>query len=310
MSDNQSHTATHTSPATLANAATALPPGSTRPVRSYSRLVWDQFLRNRIALVGGVILLLIMLLVLISPLFYDQSTIKMDLSKRLLGSSREHPLGTDLLGRDMLERLILGGRITLLITFGAVSIAVGFGTLIGVISGFYGGMVDTVFMRFIDILMTLPGFLLAIGIVATLGVGTTNVILAVGIAAIPAFARIARGSTLSVSAQDYIEASRSLGAAPGRIMFFHVAPNIIPPLIVQTTLQLATAMLTASGLSFLGLGPQPPQPEWGSMLAEGRDLITNAPALVIYPGLTILIVAVCFNLVGDGLRDAVDPHLR
>lgn len=281
-----------------------------RKVRSYFHLVFDQFLRNRLAVAGAVILLTIILVVLIGPLFIHQDAFSMNLGDRLLPASWEHPLGTDLLGRDMLERLILGGRVSLLITSGAVALAVVVGSLLGVVSGYYAGTVDFVTMRLIDVLMTLPGFLLAIGIVAALGVGTVNVILAVGIAAIPAFARISRGSTLSVRSQEYVEAARAIGVGTPRILYRHVLPNIVPPLIVQTTLQLATAMLTASGLSFLGLGPQPPTPEWGAMLAEGRDLITNAPALVVYPGLTILLVAVCFNLVGDGLRDAVDPYLR
>jgi peptide/nickel transport system permease protein len=257
-----------------------------------------------------IILLAVLITVLLGPQFIEQDQYAMNLQDRLLPASSEHLLGTDLLGRDTLQRLILGGRVSLLITSGAVTIAVLVGTLIGVVAGYYSGAVDFVLMRFIDVLMTLPGFLLAIGIVATLGVGTTNVMVAVGIAAVPAFARISRGSTLSVRNQDYVEAARALGSSTPRILFRHVVPNIVPPLIVQTTLQLAAAMLTASGLSFLGLGPQPPAPEWGAMLAEGRQLITNAPALVVYPGLTILLVAVCFNLVGDGLRDAVDPYLR
>jgi peptide/nickel transport system permease protein len=281
-----------------------------RKVRSYFQLVFDQFLRNRIAVAGAVVLLTVILVVLIGPLFIKQDAFSMNLGDRLLPASWDHPLGTDLLGRDMLERLILGGRVSLLITSGAVALAVVVGSLLGVVSGYYAGTVDFITMRLVDVLMTLPGFLLAIGIVAALGVGTLNVILAVGIAAVPAFARISRGSTLSVRSQEYVEAARAIGVGTPRILYRHVLPNIVPPLIVQTTLQLATAMLTASGLSFLGLGPQPPTPEWGAMLAEGRDLITNAPALVVYPGLTILLVAVCFNLVGDGLRDAVDPYLR
>jgi peptide/nickel transport system permease protein len=284
--------------------------GAPRKVRGYFSIVWSQFRRNRLAVAGMTILLAVLIIVLLGPLFIKQDQYAMNLQDRLLPASSEHLLGTDLLGRDTLERLILGGRVSLLITSGAVTIAVLVGTLIGVVAGYYSGIVDFVLMRFIDVLMTLPGFLLAIGIVATLGVGTMNVMLAVGIAAVPAFARISRGSTLSVRNQEYVEATRALGSSTPRILFRHVAPNIVPPLIVQTTLQLAAAMLTASGLSFLGLGPQPPAPEWGAMLAEGRQLITNAPALVVYPGLTILVVAVCFNLVGDGLRDAVDPYLR
>lgn len=277
---------------------------------SYARLVLGQFVRNRAAVVAGMILVAIFLVALIAPLFIADNRHQMDLRARLLPPSRDHLLGTDLLGRDMLQRLILGGRISLLITSGAVAMALVIGASMGTVAGYYGRMVDLLVMRVIDVLMTMPGFLLAIAIIAALGVGTFNVILAVGIFSVPAFARIARGSTLTVSAQDYVLAAKSLGAPASRVMLRHVLPNIVPPLIVQTTLRLATAMLTASGLSFLGLGPQPPTPEWGAMLADGRDFITNAPQLVFYPGLTILIVAMSFNMVGDGLRDALDPYLR
>ncbi|MGH2535371.1 MAG: ABC transporter permease [Thermomicrobiales bacterium] len=277
---------------------------------SYAGLVFRQFLRNRAAVVAGIVLIIIGLVALAGPLFLEDNRYQMDLRSRLLPSSWDHPLGTDLLGRDMLTRLVQGGRISLLITSGAVALALIVGATMGIVAGYYGRTVDLVVMRVIDVLMTMPGFLLAIAIIAALGVGTVNVVLAVGIFSIPAFARIARGSTLSVGAQDYVLAAKALGAPASRVMLRHVLPNIVPPLIVQTTLRLATAMLTASSLSFLGLGPQPPTPEWGAMLADGRDFITNAPQLVFYPGLTILIVAMSFNMVGDGLRDALDPYLR
>jgi peptide/nickel transport system permease protein len=281
-----------------------------RQMQSYGRLVLQQLVRNRAAMVGGIVLLLIALIVIIGPFFIHQDQFAMNLRDRLLSPSLDHPLGTDLLGRDMLERLILGGRISMGITFGAVAIALVAGSAIGVAAGYFGGKADFLLMRAIDVLMTLPGFLLAIAIVAALGVGTLNVMLAVGVAAVPAFARISRGSTLSIRNQEYVEAAHALGSGTPRIMLRHVIPNILPPLIVQTTLQLAHVMLTASGLSFLGLGPQPPSPEWGAMLAEGRDYIINAPLLVVFPGITILIVSMSFNLLGDGLRDAVDPYLR
>jgi peptide/nickel transport system permease protein len=277
---------------------------------SYSRLVLRQFVKNRAAVLAGVFLVIVFLIVTVVPLFVESDPYYINLRERLEPPSLSHPLGTDLLGRDMAKRLIFGGRISLLITSGAVGLALVVGTITGTVSGYYGRYVDMILMRIIDVLMTLPGFLLAIAIIAALGPGTYNVILAVGIFSIPAFARIARGSTLSVEGQDYVLAARALGANSGRIMYRHVLPNIVPPLLVQTSLRLATAMITAASLSFLGLGPQPPTPEWGAMLADGRDFIVNAPQLIFYPGVTIFLVAMSFNMVGDGLRDALDPYLR
>ena len=278
--------------------------------QSYPSLVFRQFRKNHAAVIGSVILTAIFLIVGIGPFFIEDNRNEINLGSRLALSSIDHPLGTDLLGRDTLTRLIYGGRISLLITTGAVVIGLVVGTTIGIVSGYYGKFVDMVLMRLIDIMMAIPGFLLAIAIIAALGVGTTNVILAVGVFSIPSFARISRGSTLSIENQDYVLAARAIGGNAPRILSRHVLPNIVSPLIVQTTLRLATAMLAASGLSFLGLGPQPPTPEWGAMLSGGRDFITNAPQLVFYPGATIFIVAMCFNLVGDGLRDAIDPYMR
>lgn len=280
------------------------------PPASYSRLVLRQYAKNRAAVLAAGFLILVFFIVTVVPLFMDFDPYYISLRDRLEPASMDHPLGTDLLGRDMVTRLIFGGRISLLITSGAVALALAVGTAIGIISGFYGKAVDMVLMRVIDVLMTLPGFLLAIAIIAALGPGTFNVILAVGTFSIPAFARIARGSTLSVGTQDYVLAARALGAGSGRVMYRHILPNIVPPLLVQTSLRLATAMITAASLSFLGLGPQPPTPEWGSMLADGRDFIINAPQLIFYPGVTIFLVAMSFNMVGDGLRDALDPYMR
>lgn len=277
---------------------------------SYGQLVFRQFLKNRAAVAAAILLIFVFLIVIIGPLIIPFNPYEIHLRDRLAPISWDHPLGTDLLGRDMLKRLIFGGRITLLITSGAVGLALVVGMLMGIVSGYYGRFTDMLIMRLVDVLMTLPGFLLAIAIIAALGPGTLNVVIAVGVFSIPAFARIARGSTLSVENQDYVLAAKALGARSGRIMFRHVMPNVTPPLIVQTTLRLATAMITAASLSFLGLGPQPPTPEWGAMLADGRDFITNAPQLVFYPGFTIFLVAMSFNMVGDGLRDALDPYLR
>lgn len=286
--------------------------GLVRPVRSqsYLEMVARQFVRNRAAVLGLVITLIFMLTALLAPYIAPYGPAEIDLANRLQGPSAEHWLGTDELGRDMFSRIVLGSRITLLITAGAVGLAVVAGTLMGLLAGYYGGRVDTVISRAIDVLMAMPGFLLAIAIIAALGVGTTNVVVAVGVFSIPTFARIARGSTLTVRTRDYIFAARALGVNDTRIMLRHIAPNILPPLIVQITLRLATAILSAASLSFLGLGPQPPTPEWGAMLSMGRNYISSGPLLVLFPGAAILLVSLSFNLMGDGLRDALDPRLK
>lgn len=278
--------------------------------RSYVGMVTQRYVRNRAAVVGMLILTVFLLTVIFAPYIAPYDPAAIDLTNRLSAPSPQHWLGTDELGRDVFSRIIVGGRITLVITMGAVALALIFGTILGLLAGYYGGYADTIISRGIDILMAVPGFLLAIGIVAALGVGTTNVIIAVGVASIPAFARIARSSTFSEKVKDYILAARALGAGDRYIVRRHVLVNIVPPLIVQSTLRLATAMLSAASLSFLGLGPQPPIPEWGAMLSTGRNYFTSGPLLVIFPGLAILLVSLSFNLMGDGLRDALDPRLN
>jgi peptide/nickel transport system permease protein len=277
---------------------------------SYWAIVRRQFVRNHAAVAGLLIILLFVLAALAAPIVapYDPNVIAP--ARSLQGPSAAHWMGTDELGRDVLTRILFGARITLLITVAAVALALVVGTLMGLIAGFYGGKVDTLIMRCVDVLMSMPGFLLAIGIIAALGVGTTNVILAVGIYSIPAFARVARGSALSAKAEEYVTAARAIGVTSAGIIRRHLLPNVMPPLIVQTSLRLATAILTASGLSFLGMGPQPPTPEWGAMLSAGQDYLTSAPLLVAFPGLAILVVTLSFNLLGDGLRDSLDPRLK
>jgi peptide/nickel transport system permease protein len=273
-------------------------------------VVVRQFRRSRAAVVGLGLIVVFVLTAILAPLIAPHDPLALGLGQQLKPPSLNYPLGTDELGRDLLSRLLWGARYTLLITLGAVALAVILGTVSGVYSGFRGGWSDTLIMRVMDVLLAMPGFLLAIAIIAALGVGMVNVIIAVGIHAVPAFARVVRAATLSVKQQEYVLAARALGSHDGTIMLRHVLPNVTPPLLVQTTLQLATAILTASGLSFLGLGPQPPTPEWGAMLSTGRTYITSNPQLATIPGLAILLVALGFNLLGDGLRDALDPRLR
>lgn len=268
-----------------------------------------RFRRSKTAQVGLVIIVVSVLMAVVAPLVAPYNPIKIDLADALQSPSLKHVLGTDELGRDMLSRLLWGSRLTLLITAGAVLIALVIGAALGVFAGFRGGWIDMVIMRGIDMLLAMPTFLLAIAIVAALGPGTVNVIIAVGVASVSAFARIAHGSALSVKEEVYVLSARSAGAPDWHIMLRHMLPNVFPPLLVQTTLRLATAILTASGLSFLGLGPQPPTPEWGAMLSAGRTYLTSNPQLTIIPGVAILLVAIGFNLLGDGLRDALDPRL-
>ncbi|MFN8633747.1 MAG: ABC transporter permease [Chloroflexota bacterium] len=269
-----------------------------------------QFWKSRAAVVGLVLTLLFVVMASLAPLLAPYDPTAFTLGQQLRPPSTTNLLGTDELGRDILSRLLYGARITLLITLGAVLVSLAVGTLLGIVAGFLGGWTDTLVMRLMDVMLAMPGFLLAIAIIAALGAGTANVVIAVGVYSIPSFARVARGSTLSVKQQDYVLAARALGEPAPGIMWRHILPNVTPPLVVQTSLRLATAILTASGLSFLGLGPQPPTPEWGAMLSTGRNFITSSPQLATIPGLAILMVAIGFNLLGDGLRDALDPRLK
>jgi peptide/nickel transport system permease protein len=273
-------------------------------------VVVRQFRRSRAGVTGLGLTVAFLLTAALAPLIAPHDPIALGLGQQLKPPSLMYLLGTDELGRDLLSRLLWGAQYTLLITLGAVALAVMAGAGLGIYAGFRGGWSDALIMRCMDVLLALPGFLLAIAIIAALGVGMTNVIIAVGVHAVPAFARVVRAATLAVKQQDYVLAARSLGTPEGGIMWRHVLPNVTPPLLVQTSLQLATSILTASGLSFLGLGPQPPTPEWGAMLSTGRTYITSNPQLATIPGLAILLVALGFNLLGDGLRDALDPRLR
>jgi peptide/nickel transport system permease protein len=219
-------------------------------------------------------------------------------------------LGADDLGRDILSRLIWGGRISLLIGFSAVMVAMLLGIVVGLVTGYFGRWVDTVFMRLIDILMAFPAILLAITIVASLGPGLRNAMLAVAVVGIPYYARIVRGSVLLLREQEFVQAARVVGASDSRIIFRHILPNTLAPLIVAATLDVGWMIMAAAGLSFLGLGAQPPTAEWGVMLSTGRQFIRNAPHLSILPGLAIFLVVLALNFLGDGLRDALDPRLR
>ncbi|MFD2706399.1 nickel transporter permease [Salibacterium lacus] len=272
--------------------------------------IFKRLKKNKAAMVGGFLILLFILTAFIGPFLVPYGAGEQNLVNKLQGPSAEHWFGTDHLGRDIFSRIIHGMSITLYIGFFSVFIAAIFGVVIGIVSGYYGGKIDTILMRLMDVLLAFPGILLALGVVTILGPNLNNVILAVAVFSVPAFARIVRGSTLAVKELEYIDAVRALGSGDFRIIFRHILPNVFSPIIVQATLRIATAILTAAGLSFLGLGAQPPTPEWGAMLSDGRNYIFDAGHVALFPGLAIVVVVLAFNIFGDGLRDALDPKMK
>lgn len=291
------------------SAAQELPRGQVRG-QSQLRLIVRKLSRNLRVLIGGGVLLAIVLSAVFAEQLSPYSPVQQNLRNRLQPPSAEHRLGTDQFGRDILSRILYGGRASLQAGFISVGIALAVGGLIGLISGFYGGVIDNIFMSLVDVLLALPAFLLALAIAVALGASFTNVMVAVGIAYVPSFARITRSAVISVRELDYVTAARAAGARDGRTMVVHILPNVLSPIIVQVTLSLAGAILSAAGLSFLGLGVRPPTPEWGAMLNSAREHIRTAPWAVTYPGLAIMITVLALNLVGDGLRDALDPRSR
>ncbi len=291
---------------------------------SLMHLTLRRLFRQRSAIVGGTILGILILVAIFAPVIapYDPEEVligKEDIKKRaapcihLLGCPEDQPqhiLGVDGNVRDQFSRVIYGTRFSLFIGFSTVGFAIVVGTLLGSIGGYLGGWVDNLIMRFMDVLLAFPSLLLAIAIVTVLGRGLQNALLAIAIVSIPVYARVVRASVLSVKEQAFVAASRALGGNHFHILFRRILPNAIPPLIVQGTLGIAGAILEAAALSFLGLGAQPPTPEWGTMLGSERNQVFTAPHLVFYPGLAIMITVLSFNLLGDGLRDAIDPRLK
>lgn len=265
--------------------------------------------RNPIGTIGAVIILIVLIVAVAAPLIAPHSPTAQD-GRRLQPPSATYPLGTDELGRDVFSRIVYGARISLYVGIIAVSIALVLGGTVGLLSGWLGGMFDSTMMRGVDMLFAFPGIVLAIVIAGLLGPSITNAMIAIGIIYAPAYARVTRGAVLQVKNEQYIEAAHTVGGAPTHILGRHVMPNIMPPLIVLTTLSMSTAILTEAALSFLGLGTQPPDPSWGTMLSNGRRFMEIAPWVAIFPGLAIMIAVLGFNFLGDGLRDALDPRLR
>lgn len=286
----------------------------TQTITQTKQSKWKEFLSifmlNKAAMVGAIIIGFYILIALFAPLLAPYDPYEIKLENKLIPPSGDHWMGTDDKGRDILSRIIYGSRLSMGVGFAAVFFGALFGIIFGLIAGYYGKWVDSIIMRMMDIMLAFPGILLALAIISALGPSLINVTIAVGAFSIPLFARIVRGSTLEVKRLEYIDAIRSLGANDFTIIFKHILPNILSPIIVQGTLRLATAILSAAGLSFLGLGAQPPSPEWGTMLSNGRDFLFSAPYIAIFPGLTISILVLGFNIFGDGLRDAFDPRMK
>jgi peptide/nickel transport system permease protein len=289
------------------------------------RRAWRQFLRQRSAIIGMVMIGLLAFTALCAPLIAPHDPIGVLLGKEegikkrtgpcihLFGcpaAQPEHLMGVDGNFRDLFSRIIYGARLSLLIGFVTVAISLFLGTLLGAFAGYIGGWIDNLIMRLLDVVLAFPFLLLAIAIVSVLGPGLLNAMLGIAIVSVPAYARVIRASVISAREEDYVLAARTIGVAPASILFGHIMPNAVSPLIVQATLGIGTAILEVAALSFLGLGAQPPTPEWGSMLSAERNQVFTAPHLVFFPGLAIMLTVLGFNLLGDGLRDALDPRLK
>lgn len=281
-----------------------------KPYQQRGRLAQlvELFARNILATTGVAVVFIITFSMIFAPIIAPYPPLHTDYRDRFAGPSLAHPLGTDNLGRDILSRILFGYRMALLISFVSVTFALIAGSLIGITSGYYGGRLDNWVMRALDILMAFPPLLLAIAIIAALGPGTWNLILVISIVYMPIFARLARGEALSLREEVFVKAIIARGGSDLRIMLRHIIPNIISPLIVQASLQLGFAILTATALSFLGLGVQPPKASLGLMLNEGRNFLYHSPWMSVFPGLAIMIAVLSFNTIGDGLRDAFDPR--
>ncbi|MGN0159732.1 MAG: ABC transporter permease [Brotaphodocola sp.] len=280
--------------------------------RSQAAEIWQRLCRNKMAMLGLFILVALALMAIFADVIadYDTKVVAQDIANRLQGPSKAHWCGTDEFGRDIFARLVHGSRVSLVVGLISVSVSLTIGGTLGAFAGYYGKRVDMVIMRIMDIFLAVPSILMAITIVAALGTDLVFVMLAIGISGVPNFARIVRAAVMSVKDQEFVESARAIGTNSPTIIFREILPNCMAPIIVQATLSVASAILSTASLSFIGLGVQPPSPEWGAMLSSGRNFLRDAVHLTLFPGLSIVITILALNLLGDGLRDALDPRLK
>ena len=280
--------------------------------RSQVRLVWMRYRKSATALIGMALLLILVLISGTADLWldYEQQAIYQDVEQRLRPPDAEYPFGTDHYGRDVFARVVFGTRISLLVGILTIGLSLTAGAIIGSLAGFFGGRLDNVLMRLMDVLLAIPAILLAISIVAALGGGLVNLIIALTVSAVPRFAYIVRSTILTIKGQEFIEAARCYASSNARIIVRHILPNVIGPIIVQATTNMASTILLISSLSFVGLGLPSSTPEWGSMLADAKQYMRHNPYLIIFPGVAIILAVMALNLIGDGLRDALDPKLK
>lgn len=280
--------------------------------RGMAKEILRRLMRNKMAVAGLVIIVVLILLAVFADVFidYDADCIAQDIPNRLKGPSAEHWFGTDEFGRDIFARLIYGSRVSLLVGLVSVIVAMFVGGTLGAVAGYYGGTIDNVIMRVMDVLLAVPSILMAITIVAALGTNLIYVMIAIGVSGVPGFARIVRAAVMSVKDQEFVESAKAIGATNTTVIIREIIPNCMAPIIVQATLGVAGSILSTASLSFIGLGVQPPSPEWGAMLSGGRNYLRDAAHITLFPGLAIVITVLALNLLGDGLRDALDPRLK
>jgi len=295
-----------TSPTTVQNSQVQNTQRKYSPLKEF----WKSFKKQKAALVASIFIGLLIVVAIIGPYIAPYDPFKPNYDALLEGPSASHLAGTDEYGRDIFSRLIVGAKISLMVSFSAVFLGLILGTILGLISGYFGGWIDKIIMRSCDVLFSFPDLLLAIAIVALLGPGINNVIIAVMIFSVPSFARLVRGATLNAKENVYVEAAQSMGASHVRVLWKHIFPETMSELIIFVTMRIGTAILAASGLSFLGLGASPEMPEWGVMLSSGRDYLGTSSHVVIMPGIAIFLTVLAFNLIGDGLRDVLDPKIK